>query len=141
MKKIAELKKNTNTYTEQERLDFIVKYNHQQGCEIRQTTNGLEAWDYTAEEKREIERERINLLSLTAADVERALYKSRGIDFDDVINMVKENPEVDIKALKIELKANNFYRGNPYITQIGKLLGYSDKDLDYLFENKELPSI
>lgn len=85
------------------------------------------------------ERERLNLLNLTAADVERAIYKAKSIDFEDIIELVKDNPEIDIKALKIELKANNFYRGNPYINQIGALLGYSSDELDYLFENGELP--
>lgn len=131
------------------------------------------AWEQKQKEK---ERERINMLSLTGADVERALYLSRKIDFEDVIFLVeqynkriddkkqeyleelekynsledeqkqeaqepiepKEEP-IDIKALKIELKANNFFRGNPFIEQIGALLGYSSDDLDYLFQNKQLP--
>ena len=46
---------------------------------------------------------------------------------------------MDLKALKIELKANNFYRGNPWINQIALLLGYTSDELDYLFLNKELP--
>lgn len=80
-------------------------------------------------------REEISMKCLTAADVERALYKAKGIDFDDVIEMVKGNDTIDIKALKIELKANNFYRGNPYIEQIGTLLGFTTEQLDYLFIN------
>ena len=98
--------------------------------------------DKTEEEKEQQERERLNMLSLTAADVERAIYKSKGMDFDDIIEFVKSNaPEdIDIKALKIELKANNFYRGNSYVEQIGALLGYNSDELDYLFENKELPA-
>lgn len=91
------------------------------------------------EEKTRLERERLDMLSLTAADVERAIYKDKGIDFEDIVELVKNNSEINVKALKIELKANNFYRGNPYINQIGAILGYSSKDLDYLFENKELP--
>ena len=80
----------------------------------------------------------INMLSLTAADVERAIYKAKGMDFEDIVEMVKENPDIDVKALKIELKANNFYRGNPWIEQVGAILGYSSEDLDYLFKNGEL---
>ena len=92
----------------------------------------------------EEEAERIANLSLTAADVERAIYKAKGMDFDDIVSYVEELNEagtvdIDIKALKIELKANNFYRGNDYVTQIGTLLGYSSDDLDYLFENGVLP--
>ena len=127
-------------YTNNQKLDFIVKYNHNLGYEIKETNNALEAWGLDEEEKAQKERERINMLFLTRADVERALYKSKGIDFDDVIELVKDNPEIDIKALKIELKANNFYRGNPYINQIGSLLNLSPDELDYLFINGELPN-
>ena len=126
-------------YTNNQKLDFIVKYNHNFGYEIKETDNALEAWGLDEDEKAQKERERINMLYLTRADVERALYKSKGIDFDDVIELVKDNPEIDIKALKIELKANNFYRGNPYINQIGAMLKIASDELDYLFINRELP--
>ncbi len=105
----------------------------------------------TTEQIQQKERERISMLSLTAADVERAIYKAKGMDFDDVIAAVEAANEaaaisedgttsaIDIKALKIELKANNFYRGNPYIDAVGAILGYTSEEIDYLFENKELP--
>ena len=128
-------------YTEEQRLNFIIEQNHKRGYEIKETNSALVAWGYTEEEKAQKERECIGMLSLTRADVERALYKSKGIDFDDVIELVKDNPEIDIKALKIELKANNFYRGNPYINQIGALLNLSPDNLDYLFINGELPKM
>ena len=64
------------------------------------------------------ERERLAMLNMTGADVERAIYKVKGIDFDDILAMAKDNPAIDEKALKIEFKANNFYRGNPYIEVI-----------------------
>ena len=71
-----------------------------------------EAWE---EKQRQAERERIAKLYLTGADVERGIYQAKGMDFDDIVAMVTQlQPEgLDIKALKIELKANNFYRGNP----------------------------
>lgn len=94
------------------------------------------------EEKAEEERARINMLMLTGADVERAIYKDCGMDFEDVVALLetKYADVIDVKAVKIELKANNFYRGNPYVVQIGTLLGYSSDDIDYLFEHKELPT-
>lgn len=135
-----ELKAKLNKpYTDKEKLDFIVKYNHKSGYEIKETPQGLKALGLTSEEINKQEKERILKLSLTRADVERALYKARKIDFDDVIELVKDNPEIDLKALKIELKANNFFRGNIYIEKIGALLGYSSDDLDYLFKNRQLP--
>lgn len=96
----------------------------------------------TTQEVEAKERERINMLSLTAADVERAIYKAKGLDFEDILEQVQtlkqvqgDNLAIDIKALKIELKANNFYRGNPYVIKIGALLGFGSEQLDYLFEH------
>lgn len=123
-------------YTEEQRIDFIVEQNHKNGFVINETEDEIQALDYTEEEKAEAERERINMLSLTAADVERAIYKAKGMDFEDILQVVSENPpaELDIKALKIELKANNFYRGNPYINAVGTLLGFTPEMLDEFFE-------
>lgn len=93
----------------------------------------------TDEEVAQKEAERIALLKLTAADVERGIYQALGMDFDDVVAKVEQiQPEgLDIKALKIELKANNFYRGNPYIDTIGALLGLTSKQLDEFFETND----
>lgn len=89
------------------------------------------------EEKAKEERERLAMLNMTGADVERAIYKVKGIDFDDILAMVKANPAIDEKALKIEFKANNFFRGNPYIEQVGALLGFTSKMLDKFFDTKD----
>lgn len=105
----------------------------------------------TDEEKAAEEAERIAMLNLTAADVERAIYKAKGIDFEDVLKLVEASQPsplagegagtagegLDIKALKIELKANNFYRGNPYIDAVGTLLGFTKKQLDEFFETND----
>ena len=68
------------------------------------------------------------------------------MDFDDIIALVEQyndaapldaegqSAAIDIKALKIELKANNFYRGNPYINAVGTLLGFTSDQLDNFFE-------
>lgn len=89
--------------------------------------------------KEQAEQERISLLNLTAADVERAIYKATGKDFDDVLALVTQlQPEnIDIKALKIELKANNFYRGNSYVDTVGTLLGFTSGQLDAFFETND----
>ena len=62
------------------------------------------------------------------------------MDFEDILEQLgsyaaEQLGGLDLKALKIELKANNFYRGNPYVIQIGTLLGFSSEQLDYLFEH------
>ena len=93
----------------------------------------------TQEEKEQEEKERIAKLYLTGADVERGIYQAKGMDFDDILAFVTANPSegLDIKALKIELKANNFYRGNPYVSAIGQLLGFSEEQLDKFFETND----
>ena len=123
-------------YTEEQKLNFIVEQNHKNSYEIRETETALEAWGYTEEEIQEQERERKAKLFLTGADVERAIYQAKGMDFDDIVAMVTQlQPEgLDIKALKIELKANNFYRGNPYVNAVGILLGFTEKMLDDFFQ-------
>ena len=90
----------------------------------------------TNEQKELEEEERIAKLYLTGADVERGIYQAKGMDFEDILAMVTQlQPQgLDIKALKIELKANNFYRGNPYVNTIGLLLGFNKKQLDKFFE-------
>lgn len=92
------------------------------------------------------ERQRLDSLTLTPSDVERALYYGLGMDFDDLKNLIAQQaPQIDLKALAIEFRANNFYRGatdkdgNRIVDMIGLLLGYTSDDMDYLFENKELP--
>lgn len=132
-------------YTEQQKIDFIVTQNHNNGYEIRETELALEAWGYTQEEQAEQERQRIDGLSLTPSDVERALYKAKDMDFEDLKALIAQQaPMLDMKALAIEFRANNFYRGVTIngmrlIDTVGALLGYSSADMDYLFETKSLP--
>jgi hypothetical protein len=123
-------------YTENERMDFIVQYNHNLGYEINETENEVQALGYTEEELDLQEKERIAKLFLTGADVERGIYQAKGMDFDDILAFVMANPPIglDVKALRIELKANHFYRGNPYVNAVGALLGFTSEQLDKFFE-------
>lgn len=146
-------------YTDKQKADFIVEYNHKQGLTIQETNiaiYALEAWEILQgdeiidnteqyqQEQAEKEAERIAMLNLTGADVERAIYKAKGMDFDDIIAYLEAQPlaedgqpVVDIKALKIELKANNFYRGNPYIDIVGSLIGFTKEQLDEFFKTND----
>jgi hypothetical protein len=98
------------------------------------------------EVKRQKERARLDALTLTPADVERALYKAKGMDLEDLKTLIAQQlPQVDIKALSIEFRAKDFYRGAMangirLFDVVGQLLGYTSDDMDYLFQNKELPS-
>ena len=94
-------------------------------------------------EKAQKETERIAKLYLTGADVERGIYQAKGMDFDDILAFVTANPPqgLDVKALKIELKANHFYRGNPYVNAVGALLGFTSEQLDKFFETNDYISL
>ena len=98
------------------------------------------------EEKRQKERQRIDTLTLTPADVERALYAAKGMDFDDLKALIAEKiPQIDMKALAIEFRARDFYRGAMagdirLFDVVGALIGYTSEDMDYLFEHKQLPT-
>lgn len=149
----------TKPYTNKQRADFVVKYNHNNGKKIIETQNALYALedneyldesgnvqinpDYE-EQKAQEEAQRVALLNLTGADVERAIYKAKGMDFDDIIAFLEAQPlaqdgtpQVDIKALKIELKANNFYRGSEWVATVGAMLGFTPKQLDEFFETND----
>lgn len=97
------------------------------------------------EEKRQKERERLDALTLTPSDVERALYNAKGMDFDDLKALIAEKmPQIDMKALAIEFRARDFYRGAMageirLFDVVGALIGYTSEDMDYLFEHKQLP--
>ena len=107
-------------------------------------------FDETQQEAQEriarIERQRLDALTLTPADVERALYKEKQMDFEDLKALIAQQlPQIDTKALSIEFRAKDFYRGAMYgnmrlFDVVGALLGYTPKDMDYLFEHKELPA-
>ena len=109
-----------------------------------------EAWE---EKQAQKEKERVAKLYLTGADVERGIYQAKGMDFEDIIALVEQlaqtiideetgeviqqGIDIDIKALKIELKANHFYRGNPYVNAVGALLGFTEEMLDKFFETND----
>lgn len=85
-------------------------------------------------DKQKAERERIGMLSLTKREVFLALYAAKGIT-PDIVRASITDP-----AALIEFDyATEYYRGNPLIDAIGMQLGYTQEDLDYLFENKHLP--
>ena len=120
-------------------------YNDYQECPYKYIWDGLQVVvNPNYEQEQELkERERIARLNLTGADVERGIYKVKGMDFNDILAYVAQlQPEgLDIKALGIELKANNFYRGNPYVDAVGALLGFTSEQLDKFFETNDYTNL
>lgn len=121
-------------YTNEQRIKFVVENNHKLGYVIEETDKALLALGETEEEKKQKEKERILLLSLTKREIFLALYKDKGLKPEDIRKQIN-----DIEALIEFDYAGNYYRGNPLIDKIGKLLGYSSLELDYLFEHKSFP--
>ncbi len=130
--------------------DFIVKYNHNKALKIKETDlfiYALEPWEelndsgelidnseaYNSELLQK-EKERIASLKLTKREVFLALYKATGITPEDIKSSLTD----PLALIEFEYAAE-YYRGNPLIDLIGKSLGYSKEDLDYLFENRVLP--
>ena len=140
-----------NLETLQNTISFMPQY---QGLEVKEVEEGYVIYDFelmTVEEmeakKAQQERQRLDFLILTPSDVERALYYSPlQMDFNDLKALIAEKaPQIDLKGLAIEFRANNFYRGavdkdgNRIIDMVGAILGYTPEDMDYLFEHKQLP--
>ena len=83
----------------------------------------------------EEKKERLNKLSLTKREVFLALYKDKGITPEQL------KAQITTPEALIEFEyANEYFRGNPLIDLIGQALGYTSEQLDYLFENKEIPN-
>ena len=130
-------------YTENQRMDFIVEYNHIQGCEIEELENGsLQAFEMvkTPEELAQEERERLDMLSMTRGDVFEALILARGLTKPQIRAMI-EQAELDTvtKALYLNRfdEALEFYRGYPIFDMLGQALGITSEMLDKFFETKD----
>lgn len=129
-------------FTVNQKMDFIVKQNHQNGYEIKETKAALEAWGYTEEEKQQQERERINALNLTKADFWIALL-DRNITKAMVKAKIELIPDETLKAktlIRLD-EADHFWRGDPSMDIIGAMFDITPADLNYLFENKALPVV
>ena len=122
-------------YTEIERIEFIIKNNHNKGYEIKETESQLQALGFTLEELTQQEAEKIANLKLTKREVFLALYYDSGITPDTLKSYIS-NPTA---LIEFEF-ANEYFRGNPLIDQIGNLLGYTKEQLDFLFKNKHFPA-
>lgn len=83
-------------FTEEERMDFIVEYNHKLGYEIKETKTALEAWGYTAEEIAQKEQERINNLTMTPLDFIGVL-QSLGLTLEQINAFLESNLNIKMQ--------------------------------------------
>lgn len=124
----------TKPYTEKERIDFIVKNNHNKGYTIEELENGsLQAFEMikTDEEKTQEEKERIAMLKMTPRDFLLAVV-DMGVDYSKIKELMASNPQVEIELQY----CNNVYRGNPLLDQLCGNFGVTAEQLDELFKAK-----
>lgn len=127
-------------YTEEQRINFIVEQNHQQGYEIRETETALEAWGYTEEEKQQQEHERIQALSMTRSDFFDGFILAFGLGQTE-LRAIVENILNQINITDIEIKvalnnfdnALNFYRKHTLFTLLNNVPIQVSDDMTLVF--------
>lgn len=117
-------------YTEEQRADFIIEQNYNNGYIIKETEEALEAWGYTEEEKEEKERERIGNLQCTKR-VFVLMLERLGFDyFEQIEPAINSDRQAKLEwELCIELQ-----RKNPLLDQLASGFGVTSEQLDKLFK-------
>lgn len=94
-------------YTDEQRCNFIVEQNHQQGYEIRETETALEAWGYTEQEKQEQEEKEFNrkFFNTSLGYVSRDVHMKNGTVKDfltDILPLLKVGIPVLVYTRQLE---------------------------------------
>lgn len=84
----------------------------------------------TQEEKKVLEKERIQKLSMTPLDFLKALEKYAGITYAQVKELCDSNSEVD-RELRF---CQNIYRNNEMLSQLAPQFGVTEEQLDMIFD-------
>jgi hypothetical protein len=115
-------------YEENERIDFIVQYNHQLGYVIEETGTELQALGYTEEELAQKEKERIAKLTCTKR-VFALMLQELGITYTMLKELIATNEQAQLEwDLCVELE-----RQNPLLDVMAMQLGITSERLDGLF--------
>ena len=114
--------------TEEERIDFIVQYNHQQGYVIEETETELQALGYTEDELELEENRRISMLTCTKR-VFALMLQELGITYTMLKQLIATNEQAQLEwDLCVELQ-----RSNPLLDVMAMQLGITAEQLDGLF--------
>ena len=124
------LAKNTREELEQA-LQFMVYDTIEEVSEKLQLVNGKYV---TEQEAKQIERDKINNLSMTPLDFIKALEKFAGITYAQVKELCDTYPEID-RELRF---CQNVYRNNPMfsqeaLAQLPEAFRLTDEQIDNLF--------
>jgi hypothetical protein len=116
-------------YTDNQRINFIVQYNHNLGYVIEETETELQALGYTEEEIDEQEKERIAHLTCTKR-VFALMLQELGITYTMLKELIATNELAQLEwDLCVELE-----RGNPLLDIMAYPLGITSEQLDGLFK-------
>ena len=85
-----EITAESKSYTEKQKIDFIVEYNHQKGYEIRETETSLEAWGKTNDEILQEKKAQRN---------QEILSKVKEIELMALSDLIKGNTVKDYKQV------------------------------------------
>ena len=104
-------------YTDNQRMSFVVEYNHKLSYIIEETETELQALGYSEEELNEQEKERIQELSMTRSDFFDGTIQAWGVGQDELLVLIQALlatlPLPDVKkliAINNYKNALNFYR-------------------------------
>lgn len=115
-------------YTENERINFIVEYNHGMDYKIEETETELQALGYTEEEIALQKKERIAKLTCTKR-VFALMLQELGITYTMLKQLIATNEQAQLEwDLCVELQ-----RSNPLLDVMALQLGITSEQLDGLF--------
>ena len=91
-------------YTENQRIDFIVQYNHNLGYKIEETDNAILAWGYTDEELAELQAEQLakEFFNTSLGYVKRQVTMVTG-DVRDFLFDIKPTLQVGVPIITYNL--------------------------------------
>jgi hypothetical protein len=116
-------------YTEEEKIEFIVEYNHNQGLITEETETELQALGYTEEELQQQEKERVARLSCTKRDF-ALMLQELGITYSQLKELIATNEQAQLEWELCE----RLYRFNPMLDVMAGQLGITPEQLDGLFK-------
>ena len=119
-------------YTEEQKLDFIINQNYNNGFEIKETEFSLQAWGYTKEELEQQEKERLMKSSMTKLDFVNALEPFGVNYYEHLLPLLNSNPE----AKKQWDLCERVYRFNPLLDELARGFGITPSQLDKIFGGK-----
>ena len=132
-------------YTEEERLEFVVEYNHNLGYTIEETETELQALAYTDKEIAEQEHERIQELSMTRSDFFDGTIQAWGVGQDELLVLIQTllatMPIEDVKkliAINNFKNALNFYRKHDLFKILVGMPIQLAENIQLVIENEQL---